>query len=353
MSISQPELSLVHISYHPVTLDFNCLTFNNDVVVINISCAYSMDFMKRSQKRQASKSSGKSRRGTGSFFSYRNSHKVSFFVMAIFLGIIAVIVYGKQESKFSTHAEFMVPGVAYKIINRNSGKALAVGGGSVARGAWIIQWVNSSPNQIEQQWYFIPVGTAYKVKNGKSNMLLSISNNIKVEGNQLNQWSDIGTLPQRWSIASVTKGYYRFTSSFNLLAMSVEGSSKLNGAGVNTWKWNGGAAEEWSIVPASNPVTVPTPQIQPSINPGVPSSVCGGAGINCVPTPGPTITPATGPTPDPGQNPGGPNNPPAGPTPDPGQNPGGPNNPGSGGTIQQILHFILQILELLRQLFQH
>ncbi|MFE9451927.1 RICIN domain-containing protein [Streptomyces sp. NPDC006739] len=98
----------------------------------------------------------------------------------------------------------------YKVINRNSGKALDVNGASTADGATLIQWPYGGGTN--QQWTLLPnTDGSFRLVNGKSGKLLQSPNST--QGATLTQGTDSGDDTQWWKLVpSTTSGYYRLVN---------------------------------------------------------------------------------------------------------------------------------------------
>jgi alpha-galactosidase len=137
------------------------------------------------------------------------------------------------------------PNVHYKLLNRNSGKALDVYNKSTANGANIIQWADSGT--ANQQWNIIAAGGYYKLVSVNSGQVIDVSGASTVDGTQVVQWPDSGTANQQWNIVAVG-GYYKLLNRNSGKALDVSGASTADGANVIQWTDNGGANQQWSIV---------------------------------------------------------------------------------------------------------
>ncbi len=138
-------------------------------------------------------------------------------------------------------------GTYYKLISRNSGKALDVVGASTANGANVDQWPDSGT--ANQQWSIVSVGGGYsKLISRNSGQALDVSGASTANGALVDQWPDSGTANQQWSIVSVGGGYSKLISRNSGKALDVVGASTANGALVDQWPDSGTANQQWSIV---------------------------------------------------------------------------------------------------------
>jgi hypothetical protein len=89
----------------------------------------------------------------------------------------------------------------FSIINRNSGKALDVNGGSTNAGTGIIQWDYSGGNN--QQWQLTDIGFGYyKIINRNSNQSLDVNGGATWNGGNIIQWYWNNGSNQQWQIVT-------------------------------------------------------------------------------------------------------------------------------------------------------
>ncbi len=135
----------------------------------------------------------------------------------------------------------------YKIVNRHSGKALAIGSSSTADGAKVIQW--SYGGGYEQQWRFVDAGGGYyKIQNRNSGKLMDISGASTYPGAHNIQWPDNGGANQRWGLVDAGGGYYKIKNKHSGLIMDITGASTADGAQNVQWTDHGGYNQMWSLV---------------------------------------------------------------------------------------------------------
>jgi alpha-L-fucosidase len=134
----------------------------------------------------------------------------------------------------------------YKVINRNSGKALDVNGASTAEGASLIQWPYGGGTN--QQWSLLPnTDGSFRLVNVKSGKLLQSPSST--QGATLTQGSDIGDDTQWWKLVpSTTSGYYRLVNVRTGWCADISGGSTADGANVIQWPVAGGANQDWQLV---------------------------------------------------------------------------------------------------------
>ncbi|MFM9692049.1 RICIN domain-containing protein [Streptomyces europaeiscabiei] len=138
-----------------------------------------------------------------------------------------------------------VAGTNYRIVNRNSGKSLAVAGGSTADGAKVVQrtdggaWtINAAP------------GGAYTLNYVSTGKALDVDGFSSTVGLQLQQWRSTGDTNQQWYLRSNDDGYFTIVSHDSGLAADVYGWDNSDDAKVMQWTAGSGANQQWQLVPA-------------------------------------------------------------------------------------------------------
>ena len=137
----------------------------------------------------------------------------------------------------------------YKIINRNSGKALDIAWGSPDNGANVLQYSYNGYNN--QKWYLEPTGDGYYVfKSVATGKVVDVSGKSTSNGGDVIQWQKNGGWNQQWKIVAVDGGCYKFINRHSGKAMDVSGRSTADNADVIQWDDNGGWNQHWKIEPA-------------------------------------------------------------------------------------------------------
>lgn len=135
----------------------------------------------------------------------------------------------------------------YKIINRNSGKALDVVDASTANGAKVQQWGYSAT--ANQQWVLTHRGanqyTLTSVQTGKA---IDVSAASILSGDYIQMYSlNPGSQNQNWLLTSTGSGYYKIVSANSGLALDIDGASTANGARAYQYEYSGGAHQQWQL----------------------------------------------------------------------------------------------------------
>ncbi|WP_327690774.1 RICIN domain-containing protein [Streptomyces sp. NBC_00461] len=117
----------------------------------------------------------------------------------------------------------------YKVLNKNSGKAIDVSDGSTSAGANIIQW-NDTGSQ-NQRWRWVAVGDgSYEIVNQNSGQLLDVYQASTADGATIVQWTDNNGANQHWTLAAAGNGYYKIKNVNSGKLLSVSGSPTTAGA---------------------------------------------------------------------------------------------------------------------------
>ncbi len=145
-----------------------------------------------------------------------------------------------------TSGSGIVSGGTYKLINRNSGKALDVDKNSTADGGDVIQWTDNGGNN--QKWVVTSTSNGYTLKNVNSGKLLDVDNGSTADGGNVIQWTDNGGSNQRWNIVNLGNGYYKLLNVKSGKALDVDKNSTVDGGDVIQWTDNGGNNQMWQLV---------------------------------------------------------------------------------------------------------
>ena len=133
----------------------------------------------------------------------------------------------------------------YHIVNRNSGKPLAIAGNSTADGAKAVQQTGAAAWAISTT-----SGGAYTLTYTTTGKVLDVNASSSTAGLQLQQWTANGGTNQQWYLKPTGTGYYTIASHDSGLVADVYGQSTSDGAQVVQWTANGGANQQWQLVPS-------------------------------------------------------------------------------------------------------
>jgi hypothetical protein len=134
----------------------------------------------------------------------------------------------------------------YKLVARNSGKALDAYGNQTTNGTTIIQWTYGGGSN--QKWTLTDTGSGkYKIIGVQSGKALDIYNNQTANGTKVELWTYGGGNNQLFTFTATDSGYYRVTpQNATGSCLDVTGNSTADGATVVLWTWNGGNNQQWA-----------------------------------------------------------------------------------------------------------
>lgn len=133
----------------------------------------------------------------------------------------------------------------YRLINRNSGKAMDVVDASTANGARVQQWsYASNPNQ---KWVFTHRGAnQYTITSAQTGKAIDQEAGEILGGDHIQMYSlNTNSANQRWIVQPTDSGYYRLVSANSGLVLEINGASTANGARVYQGEYDGGNHEQW------------------------------------------------------------------------------------------------------------
>lgn len=136
----------------------------------------------------------------------------------------------------------------YRIVNRNSGKVLAVQNASLEDVASVVQWdyVDATTND---EWRLVDAGGGYyTLLNRSSGKALDVNGAVPDDGATLIQYKSRGTSNQQWQIIPTDSGYSRIVSRLSGKVIDVYDNQTTNGAQVIQWPWTGGINQQWQLV---------------------------------------------------------------------------------------------------------
>ncbi|HUP12678.1 MAG TPA: RICIN domain-containing protein, partial [Niastella sp.] len=155
--------------------------------------------------------------------------------------------YGWGNTSISFPAGSFNSSAWYRIVCRNSNKALDVNASSTANGGAIVQWDYWGGNN--QQWKITNLGNGYySIINRNSNKALDVNGGSTASGAGIIQYDYAGGNNQQWRIVDMGFGYFEITNRNSGQSLDVNGASTANGGGAIQWPYNGGRNQQWQIV---------------------------------------------------------------------------------------------------------
>lgn len=132
----------------------------------------------------------------------------------------------------------------YRIVNRNSGKPLAIAGNSTADGAKAVQ-------QSGNATWTVSAGQngSFTLRYDATGKVLDVNGSSSTTGLQLQQWTANGGTNQQWFLRSSAGGFFTIANVGNGLVADVYGQSTSEGAQVVQWTANGGVNQQWQLLP--------------------------------------------------------------------------------------------------------
>ncbi len=136
----------------------------------------------------------------------------------------------------------------YTVVNRGSGKVLAVQNQATNDGAAIDQedfWNGSG-----QEWQLVPADSVYyRIISKNSGKALDVNDVSLANGAKVQQWSYWGGPNQQWRLIPTDSGYYRIVSKNSGKVLDVTNRSTDSGASIQQWDFAGGANQQWQLNP--------------------------------------------------------------------------------------------------------
>jgi hypothetical protein len=132
----------------------------------------------------------------------------------------------------------------YRIVNRNSGKPLAIAGNSTADGAKAVQ-------QNGNATWTVSAGQngSFTLRYDATGKVLDVNGSSSTTGLRLQQWTANGGTNQQWFLRSAADGFFTIVNVGNGLVADVYGQSTSDGAQVVQWTANGGVNQQWQLLP--------------------------------------------------------------------------------------------------------
>lgn len=134
----------------------------------------------------------------------------------------------------------------YKIVNKNSGMALNVRGGSKTDSALTEQY--GYDKWDSQKWQLVEVEDGfYKIMNKGSGLVLEVNGCSTAAGTECIQYEYNGGWNQMWSVEKTADGYYNIVNRNSTMALEVQDSSVSAGAACVQNIRSGNANQKWVI----------------------------------------------------------------------------------------------------------
>ncbi|MEU7588139.1 RICIN domain-containing protein [Micromonospora sp. NPDC049230] len=136
----------------------------------------------------------------------------------------------------------------YRVVNRATGKVLAISGNSTADNAPAVQVTDTGA--AGQRWQVVDAGGGFnKLVNVASGKVLDVSGRSISDGAAVIQYRDNGGTNQHWQFVTVD-GYVKLVNRYSGKVLDVPGGSTAEGVALAQWTDNGGTNQRWQLVPA-------------------------------------------------------------------------------------------------------
>lgn len=188
--------------------------------------------------------------GTGGWQTWQWVHKEVYLSSGTYIMRFAIDQGGFNTNGFIfTHlsgGNGITSGETYRLVNRNSGQVLEIGGCNTTDGALAQQWPwLASPCQ---KWKVESTDNGYyKLTAQHSNKTLDIVGCSNTSGALIQQWPWVSGICEQWSIEPTDSGFYRIVSRSSGLVLEVRDALTTNGAEVRQWTWNTATCQQWKL----------------------------------------------------------------------------------------------------------
>ncbi|GEM44508.1 RICIN domain-containing protein [Deinococcus cellulosilyticus] len=145
-------------------------------------------------------------------------------------------------------------GASYKVLNKNSWKALDVYGAATTDGAIVGQYEDNEGNN--QRWIFTDLGNGYyRITNKNSGKVLDVVGEKIESGANVIQYTSTGKANQQWKVQATSGGYVKIINRNSLKVLDINGESINNTTSTGEaraiqWDDNGGDNQQWLMVRA-------------------------------------------------------------------------------------------------------
>ncbi|WP_270165607.1 RICIN domain-containing protein [Paenibacillus sp. SYP-B4298] len=135
---------------------------------------------------------------------------------------------------------------SYRLFNVKSGKALGIWEGSTTDGGRSVQWTSSNMS-YDQNWFIHETAEGFtKLVNANSRKFLAVKDGSVSAGAHIAQWSDADSMEQQWMLEAVGD-HYKIVNRKSGMILAVEQGSMADGAQVIQWNYTGSDDQHWNI----------------------------------------------------------------------------------------------------------
>ncbi|HYN95290.1 MAG TPA: RICIN domain-containing protein, partial [Pilimelia sp.] len=178
--------------------------------------------------------------------------------MAAIVAVALSLTAGAALTAINTASAAVInTGAWYNIVNRNSGKALEITGGSTADQATVTQ--NTRSNANHQQFQFVDSGGGnYRLRARHSNKVIDLWEWNAADGAEFRQWPDLNANNQQFRVLDSAGGYVRLINRHSNKALEVWEWSTANGGRVSQFTDTNGNNQQWQLIIAGTGTTPTT-----------------------------------------------------------------------------------------------
>ncbi|WP_242855560.1 RICIN domain-containing protein [Ruminiclostridium josui] len=137
------------------------------------------------------------------------------------------------------------PNTYYKIVNRNSGKAVDIPNGNPANNTQLIQWDDVGNNN--QQYRFVADSEGYYTIINKGTNKALDNAGATSDNSAVVEWDVTSSNNQKWKIIDAGNGYIKLQVKSSQKYLDVSGASVANNAGLVTNSSSTSLSQQWKI----------------------------------------------------------------------------------------------------------
>ncbi|ONI82872.1 hypothetical protein ALI144C_17560 [Actinosynnema sp. ALI-1.44] len=132
------------------------------------------------------------------------------------------------------------------LVNRRSGKALDVPGGSTTQGTQLIQYAQHGGGN--QQWHLGDLGNGVStITSAATGLVVDVADNSTADGAKIIQWSANGGVNQQWRLVDAGSGHVKIVSARSGKLLSVAGDSTADSAPIVQQSDTGSTSQHWKV----------------------------------------------------------------------------------------------------------
>ncbi len=136
----------------------------------------------------------------------------------------------------------------FKIVNRHSGLCLDVASANTANGANVQQWTDNGT--LAQRWEitFNSDDSTYSISSALNGKVIDVADVSVASGANVHMWDNVNGANQRWFITSIDNGYTFLINKNSNKALDVSGWSTTDGGNVHQWDYYAQANQQWQFI---------------------------------------------------------------------------------------------------------